>query len=453
MEKIAGKNVTFTTKVREILRITIFLLSFFPLCLYSQNIIDDEETKQYLSLILKPIFSVAKIPFDSQKIYIIEDDSLNAFVADGNDMFINTGTIIKAKNSNELSGVLAHEIGHIKGGHILRQKIRLEKLQKLSLASLIVAGAAGMASGRGDVATAIMLGGASSAYANMSAYQVEEERSADEAAVNFLNQIHQSPKGLADFMKQINIQNRLQGIEEFPYFRTHPVTAERISFLNNATKNSQYSTYSNLDKKHARVRAKLQGFLYNTAYVAKRYPKTDKSIEALYANCIADLRNFSYAEAMSKINILQQKEPDNPHFMELKGQILMEQGKTLDAKQEFMKALNVIPDSALFKYNVAQAILESEHNNKDLLYNEKILNEALQKQPSAYGWILLAKTYDELDKKAERQYATAQYSLEINMPEIAQKQLNDAEKYNVNSRLKLKIDDLQAEIMEALANK
>ena len=172
------------------------------------NLITDEETEQYLAGVLRPIFKAAGIPFKRNNIHIVDDNSLNAFVGDGNNMFINTGTLIKAGSSNEIKGVLAHETGHIQGGHILRQKIKNQEMQQISLGSLFLAGAVGAATGRADVGMAIALGSQSSAINNYLTYRIEEERSADEAAVNLLGKTKQSPQGMPTFMKRIQQQNR-----------------------------------------------------------------------------------------------------------------------------------------------------------------------------------------------------------------------------------------------------
>lgn len=432
--------------VRNIAGAVTLLLSLFPFCANAISIINDEETEQYLQSVIEPIYKAAGLPFNRREIYIVNDMSLNAFVSDGNNMFVFTGTILAVDNTNELSGVLAHETGHIKGGHLVRQKLKMQDLQKFSLASLILAGAAGVASGRGDVAAAIMLGGNSSAVHNLTAYQVEEERSADEAAVGLLEKIGQSPAGMARFMQKIKAQNKLQGRVETPYFRTHPITDERINFLENAAKQSKLPQNSKLDKKLARIKAKLAGFLLHPEKVRRIYRSDNLGTDAIYARTIADLQEFKYSQAMQKIDELLKREPENPHFLELKGQIYLEQGKTKEARVQFEKALKLLPSSALFKFNLAQTVLESEHTKADLQYAETVLNQALRDFSSSYGWILLARVYDELSKPAERGYASAKYSFEIGEMMMAKKQAAEAKKHNPDAKLLLKLDDLEHQI-------
>jgi len=248
------------------------------------SLISDDETQTFLANIIRPLFNVAGISFDENKIFIVNDNSLNAFVSNGNYMFVHTGTLINADNVNELSGILAHETGHIAGGHIARQKLRLEQMQTLSVASLIAAGAAAAASGRGDAALAVMLGSQSSLLNALSAYQMQEERSADESAIKYLAQTEQSAKGLRNFMKKIQSHNRLSGYNEVSYFRTHPLSMEREQFFNEALKNNSFSDISPYDEDFKLIKAKLSAFLLPIERAQNMYPVDDVSKAGLYAN-------------------------------------------------------------------------------------------------------------------------------------------------------------------------
>ena len=318
----------------------------------SISLISDEETEQFLARQLRPVFKAADIPFNRNNIYIVNDDSLNAFVGDGNNMFVHTGTLMKANDENEIAGVLAHETGHIMGGHILRQKIKLQNMQQISLASMLAAGAAAAATGRADAAIAIMMGTQSSMLNAMLAYQVEEERSADESAVKLLQKTEQSPAGMRNFMKKIDRQNRLNGIAE------------------------------------------------------------------------------------------------NPYFHELKGQIFMETGKIKPARTEYQKALSLLPNSALFQINLAQAVLEDNPNRNELEHTAEILNKSLLQRPDTYGWLLLSRAYGGLNDAANSNYAAAEYSLRIGAAETARRQANTALTANPSPQLRLKIDDLLNRIGE-----
>lgn len=414
----------------------------------SISLISDEETEQFLARQLRPVFKAADIPFNRNNIYIVNDDSLNAFVGDGNNMFVHTGTLMKANDENEIAGVLAHETGHIMGGHILRQKIKLQNMQQISLASMLAAGAAAAATGRADAAIAIMMGTQSSMLNAMLAYQVEEERSADESAVKLLQKTEQSPAGMRNFMKKIDRQNRLNGIAENPYFRTHPVTAERISFLNNAVRQSPFSAPAQPSNEFLRIKAKLSAFMEEPRKVLQKYPPSDKSTPARYAQAIVFFRMLKLNQSLKILNELIAEEPENPYFHELKGQIFMETGKIKPARTEYQKALSLLPNSALFQINLAQAVLEDNPNRNELEHTAEILNKSLLQRPDTYGWLLLSRAYGGLNDAANSNYAAAEYSLRIGAAETARRQANTALTANPSPQLRLKIDDLLNRIGE-----
>lgn len=414
----------------------------------SISLISDEETEQFLARQLRPVFKAADIPFNRNNIYIVNDDSLNAFVGDGNNMFVHTGTLMKANDENEIAGVLAHETGHIMGGHILRQKIKLQNMQQISLASMLAAGAAAAATGRADAAIAIMMGTQSSMLNAMLAYQVEEERSADESAVKLLQKTEQSPAGMRNFMKKIDRQNRLNGIAENPYFRTHPVTAERISFLNNAVRQSPFPAPAQPSNEFLRIKAKLSAFVEEPRKVLQKYPPSDKSTPARYAQAIVFFRMLKLNQSLKILNELIAEEPENPYFHELKGQIFMETGKIKPARTEYQKALSLLPNSALFQINLAQAVLEDNPNRNELEHTAEILNKSLLQRPDTYGWLLLSRAYGGLNDAANSNYAAAEYSLRIGAAETARRQANTALTANPSPQLRLKIDDLLNRIGE-----
>lgn len=445
MEKINQKLTG--SKKNTVSRLIIgfwLILAFLPLrdALGQMSIISDEETEQYLAKVIRPIFQTAGIPFNRNKIYIVNDNSLNAFVGDGNNLFIHTGTLLKADNTDQISGVLAHETGHILGGHILRQKIKNQSMQEASLASLVLAGAAAAASGRGDVAVAVMLGSQSSLLSNYMAYRVEEERSADDAAVKLLYKRQTSPQRLLQFMKKIQKQNALNGIEESDYFRTHPVTSERVRFLEQAVKQSPYHQDHSLDNEFQRIKAKLYGFLQEPAQTFKRYPPSDTSIAARYAQAIAYFKQLNFGKALRMIDALSAEEPDNPYFYELKAQIYMEQGNLKAAKEAYGKVLKLRPDAALLQVDWAQAALAVSPSPAELKNIIAVLNRSLQQRPSAMGWLLLSQAYDQNGQTAYAEYAAAEYSLRIGAADIAKRQAENAQRKNPPSALRLKLDDL-----------
>ena len=427
----------------------ILFLLIFTLPAHAMSIITDEEIESWLADVLKPIFSSANLPFNKDNIHIVKDDSLNAFVGDKNHMFIHTGTILNASNTNEIEGVLAHETGHILGGHILRLKIKIDSLQKASLASLIAAAGAAAVSGRGDAAIAVVLGTQSAAVNALTSYQVTEERAADETASILLSKQSHSIKGLKTFMEKIKAENRLSGVEETTYFRTHPITSERVSFFEEKLK-KETNVYHNkdLDNRLKRIKAKLFAYLSPLRKVLKKYPLTDQSIEANIAHAIYYMRQKNLNTASRYIDNLITYEPENPYFWELKAQTLFENQKIKEATIAYKKALNLLPTSDYFKLNYAEAVLENSPSRKELYELIPLLEHANRNKTHVDAYRLLGKLHNALGQFAISDYFAAEYSYAIGNNSVAKKQLAKALKQPLREDIKLRAEDLKAKLSE-----
>lgn len=421
-----------------------------PVNAASMTLISDAETQNFLAEIIRPLYRAAGVNFDARKIYIVNDNSLNAFVSDGNYMFVHTGTLIEAQNTNELSGILAHETGHIMGGHIVRQKLKLQKMQYVMLGSMIAAGAAAISTGRGDAAMAVMLGSQSSAINSILHYQTQEERSADESAVKLLTQTKQSTQGLQNFMNKIRKRNALSGVAESPYFRTHPMTAERISHFAEAGKNNHFPTQHKLDAEFLMIKAKLAAFLLDKQKVARMYPASDNSPAAQYAQSILSFRQNDIASALRLIDGLIAKQPNNPYFHELKGQFLFESGKVKESVAEYETALKLLPNNYLLQLSLAQSMLENNPSNTEVKRIINLLQKSLITEQTPAAWQLLSRAYDINNQRAASLYAAAEFSYGMDNLEIAQKQLDNARKAGADKSLTLKISDLEQRIKEDL---
>ena len=445
---------TFTRLIKRALYTFIFsALIFFSAentCAADMVLISDTETQDDLAAVVRPLFAAAGVPFNKNNLLIVNDSSLNAFVADGNYLFVHTGTLLAIDNTNELAGILAHETGHIMGGHIVRQKLKLQKMQYVMLGSILAAGAAAVSTGRGDAAMAIMLGSQSSALNSMLHYQVQEERAADESAVKLLAQTKQSANGLLHFMQKIRQHNQMSGIVETDYFSNHPLTSERISHFKAATQNNHYSEKSPLDSKLALIKAKLAGFLEDAAKIRRRYPNAAQSAPAQYAHSILNFRQGKIDTALQQIDGLIKQQPQNPYFYEQKAQFLFESGRVKDSINAYEKALNLLPESPLLQLSLAQALLESSEQRTDIERARALLQKSLIKQPTPLGWQLLARAEEELGQSAAAQYAAAEFSYGIGNLEVAQKQAERAAQSTNDKTLKLKISDLQERIQADL---
>lgn len=439
-------------KIKLPLTIAAAILSFlFCKFAYAISLISDDESESLLHNIASPIFKTASIKFNPNNIYLVNDNTLNAFVGDGNRLFINTGTILAADSVNEIYGVVAHEAGHIQGGHILRLKLKNQSMQEIGLLSTIVAGTAILATGRPDVGMAVLMGSQSSALHNYSIYQTSEERSADQAANQILSKNNVSTNGMLEFMKRIAQYHQLNGREEIPYFRTHPVTSERITFFENITKNNKAPCSSPYEEDFIRVKAKLFAFLNTPQATRKKYPVSDNSVAAKYARTIADFKQLKLANAQKGIDELISIEPNNPYFHELKGQFYLETGKIKPAVSEYKKALELKPNSPLLQLSLAQAMLENNPNKQDLQKIINLLNKAQLKHPTATGLMLLSRAYGAMGDEAKAIFHAAEFSFVLGEHQTAQKQLSHAKKLaKGNKSLLIKIEDLESKITHSV---
>jgi len=408
-------------------------------------LISDAETQNYLAEIVRPLFRAAGLHFNENNIFIVNDSSLNAFVSDGNYLFINTGTLLAADNTNELSGILAHETGHILGGHIVRQKLKMDNMQYILLASMLAAGATAASTGQGDAAMAVILGTQSSALNSMINHQLEEERSADESAVRLLSATGQSAAGLSRFMKKIKKRNILSGIEEQSYFRTHPVTSERISHFNSVAKNNSYPETHSTDSKFSLVQAKLSAFLEEPKKVWRKYPESHTDTAAHYAHAILYFRAAEITKSLKIIDELIKKQ-SSPYFYELKGQFLFESGKIRESIAPYRKALEKLPDNSIIQASLAHSLLESLPDREELSYAITLLQKALIRQKTASNWELLARAYGMAGRKAASYYAAAEFNYAIGNTATAKKLTEQALKQKPEKSLRLKISDLKERI-------
>lgn len=413
-------------------------------------LISDEETESFLYDVLQPVFRAAGLPLSRNYVHIVKDDSLNAFVGDRNHMFVHTGTLLKAANANEIQGVLAHETGHILGGHILRLKVKIQDMQKATLASLVAAGAAAVASGRGDAAIAVVMGTQSSALNAMTAYQMTEERAADETAVMLMHQNNQSVRGLKDFMGKIQSDNRLQGIEESPYFRTHPITTERIAFFEERLKREgALNPNPTLDKRFKRIQAKLTAYLWSNDKVLRRYPLSDTSVEATIAHAVYFMRLKQNDKALAETEKLIALEPANPYFYEIKAQTLFEGGQVKAAAEAYKKTLSLRPQALLFKLAYAEALLATEPSPSEAKTLIPLLEGCLRQGgdiPAAY--LYLGQVYSRLGQECEATYFAAEYALSMGEEQTARRQLDRALKCPLRADIKLRAEDMKEKLTQ-----
>src|SRR5690606_21793520 len=169
-----------------------------------------------------PIFDAAGLASGDVEIYLVNDSTLNAFVAGGLKLFLNTGLIQRTAQPGQLIGVIAHETGHIAGGHLVRVRDEMENASIQSVLAAVLGAAAAAASGEGGLGAAIAAGGSSMAMRNFLQYSRAQESAADHAALRFLDRVNWSSKGLVEFLGVLEDQELLSATMQDPYLRSHP---------------------------------------------------------------------------------------------------------------------------------------------------------------------------------------------------------------------------------------
>ncbi len=412
---------------------------------YAQSILRDAETEAFLHEISDPIFLAAGLNPNNVRIYLLNDSSLNAFVTGGQNIFIHSGLIMASDDVDQLIGVIAHETGHIAGGHLSRIGEAANAAGNFSILSLVL-GAAAIVAGSADAGIGIIAAGQTVAQRQFLAYNRVQESSADQAGAKYLNSLGISGKGLIDFFDKLRSQEILAQIRQDPYVRSHPLTSTRILSLQQVLGKSQYFTKApnaEHNEKFNRLKAKIAGYLQKPIQTIRQYPTTDKSASARYARVYAYHKALEWDLALSEADALISYEPENPYFYEIKGQILFENGKVHQALPIFRRAIELAPNQPLVATALGQAMVSLE---EDDLMREAIPileNATRQDRGNTFAWFNLAKAYSWTGQEANANLATAErfYSAGVVFQSLsyARRAMND---FNVGSPEWLRAQDI-----------
>jgi len=388
---------------------------FLPMSANAQSIIRDTEIENYLSEWFAPIFKANGMTPEQVNIILVQSNELNAFVAGGSNIFIYTGLIDKTENPEELIGVMAHELAHITGGHLVRGRQAMEQASYESILGTIVGLGAAIASGDAGAAAAGSAASNSVASRRFLSTTRSFEASADQAAVRSMENSGLNPEGLLTFMRKLEGEELLPQTQQSEYIRSHPLTRNRISALE--SKVSQ-SSKKNLPSKtswmaqHKLMKAKLTGFI-NPQQVSWVYDDRDLGVPAVYARSIAAYRENDIENGLKYINQLIEKEPNNAYFYELKAQIYNDFGRLSDAIPIYQKAVNLDPQSGLIRMALGQAQIQQQ-NASNTQINAAIQNlkrAAIDEPRSSRVHRLLATAYGKIGKDSYAKLHLAEEAL------------------------------------------
>jgi predicted Zn-dependent protease len=378
-------------------------------------IIRDAEIEQLLREYTQPLLQAAGLAKQNIQVVIINDRAFNAFVADGRRIFINAGTLMDANTPNEVIGVLAHETGHIAGGHLSRLRDEVSKATTQSIVALLLGAGALVAASRsgsnnmGQAGMAALQAPQAMIQNSLLAYVRTQEDAADRAGVKFLTATGQSAKGMHDSFARLADQILYQTRYIDPYMQSHPLPAERVRALAELARSSPHWGKTDspaLQQRHDLMRAKLYGFMDRPDAVLRRFQANDTSPPARYARAIASYRFANSTGALGQIDALIQANPQNPYFHELKGQALLEGGKPAEAVAPLRRAVQLAPNPSLIQIMLAQALIASNARGEEAV---TLLETALRREPeSSEAYAQLAMAYGRKGDLAHADLSSAQ---------------------------------------------
>ncbi|HEY1606070.1 MAG TPA: M48 family metalloprotease [Allosphingosinicella sp.] len=382
----------------------------------AQEILRDAETEQLFRDMERPMILAAGLRPENVQILVLQDRSINAFVAEGQTVYVHSGLIAAADNVNQVQGVVAHELGHIAGGHVIRMAEGEKAATGIMLLSLLL-GAAAMAAGAGEAGAGIMAAGQQAAMGKFLAFSRTQEASADQAGAKFLKEGGVSGRGMIQFFKKLqNEEYRYSIPQDDAYAYTHPLTGDRIQLLQEeleASPSWNKPTDPKLEARFQRVKAKLIGYLYDPPQVLVRYPESDHSEPARYARAYAYHKQAYPERALAEMDSLLKDEPGDPYYLELKGQILLESGKPADALASLREAVAHAPDQPLIASLLGDALIATE-KPQNMEEAKQVLRSAIARDNSnPFAWYQLGIVYDRQGDEPRAALATAErYNLQ-----------------------------------------
>jgi predicted Zn-dependent protease len=362
----------------------------------AQSILRDSETEQLFRDLSSPLAQAAGLDPRNLKVVLVNDNEINAFVAGGQIVYIHSGLLTRADNVGQLQGVIAHEIGHVAGGHVLRFDEGAKQATGITILSLLL-GAAAAAAGAPDAGMGILMAGQRAAIGTFMAFTRAQESSADLAGATYLAKAGVSGKGSLDFFKKLqNQEYRLAIYAEDSYDRTHPLSQERIQALREVyEKDPAWNRPVDpaLEARFQRVKAKLIGYV-DSRRAPIVYPERDQSIPAHYARAYAYHLGAYPDKALSEADALLAANPKDPYFLELKGQILLESGRPAQAIPVLRDAVRLAPDQPMIAVSLGHALVATEKAENFAEAKQVLKNAVNRDNDNPFAWLQLGIVYD-----------------------------------------------------------
>ena len=417
-----------TSAWRPLLRIALTLLAMLAIATrpaMAQSILRDAETEALFQDMMDPLLIAAGLQPGQVRVHLLGDRSINAFVAGSQDIYVFAGLIEAADTAEEVQGVLAHELGHVIGGHAIRVNEGAKAATGISLLSLLL-GAAATAAGGGEAGMGIMMAGQQAALGKFLAFSRVQESTADAAGAQYLSKAGISGRGsLAFFKKLQNLEFRyaVKQDDDQAYGRTHPMSGDRIQTLREVYVIDPAWTKPGdpaIEKRFQRIKAKLSGFMTDPDRTLRKFPETNTSIPARYARAYAWHRSAYPQKALAEVEALLATDRNDPYFLELEGQVLLESGRPKEAIPALRKAVTISRSQPLISATLGHALIATE-DPANFAEAEEVLKTAVAlDNQNPFAWYQLGIVYANKGDQARAALASAErYSLEGGQASLA----------------------------------
>lgn len=397
--------------MRKVVAAFALLLLIVAQPLHAQSILRDAETEALFADMSKPIIVAAGLSPKDVRIVLLQDSSINAFTAGGQTVYVNSGLIEAADNANQVQGVLAHELGHVADGHVVLADAGARPALGIALLSLVL-GVAAIAAGSPEGGAGILSAGQTAAQGKYLAFSRVQEATADASAAKFLDTAGISGKGFLEFFKKLQNEEYRYGYTNIdPYLQSHPLSGDRVAHLSATVQASAaWGKPSNpaIEEQFKRVKAKLKGYIDEPAQTLRDYPTTDQSIYGHYARAYAYHKGGYPEKADAETQALIKARPHDPYFLEIRGQILLEAGRPVDALGPLREATQITNYQPLIATTFGHALIATE--NKDNYDEaEKVLRQAVARDDdNPFAWYQLGTVYELKGDQARAMLATAE---------------------------------------------
>ncbi|WP_193753095.1 M48 family metalloprotease [Sphingomonas endophytica] len=377
----------------------------------AQSLLRDAETEALLHDMSAPLVTAAGLRPTDVSFALVNDDSINAFVAGGQTVYIHTGLLQQADSANQVQGVIAHELGHIADGHVITGAQAQKPAMGVYLLSMVL-GLAAMAAGGGEAGAGILAAGQQVAMGKFLAFSRVQEATADASAVRYLDTAGITGKGMLEFFKKLQQQEYRYGTKNIdPFMQSHPLSGTRVQTLTadvQASKAWNKPADPRLQERFLRVRAKLDGYLMPPPQALQKYPDSDQSLYAHYARAYAYHRAGYPEKADAEAEALVASEPNDPYFQEIMGQILLEAGKPKLALAPLKRATEGSRSNPLIATTYGHALIATE-DPKNYDEAKRVLRTAVARDDeNPFAWFQLGTVYELTGDEARAALASAE---------------------------------------------